>query len=600
MNSIKREFYLIKIILILFISQSTILIAQEPITYKLTYSSFLGGNDFEQARDMAVDKEGNFYITGGTKSPDFPTTPGVYNRNYNDEGSETVGNAGPMMVFVCKFSPKGDLIWSTFLGGPNYDRAYAIEVDNAGYVYVGGRAGDNFPTTKGAFQESFSKKWPTNNLYGHQNGFVAKLSPDGSELIWATYYGSDSFGFFRDIDVDDEGYVYGILNAVKNLPQGISDDAYDTTLNGNYDMVPVKFSPDGSEVVWATVLGGSGEDRGGPAIRVGPDKSVYVSGSTKSSDWPVTSNVVQEIHGGKNDIFVTRFSPDGKSLIYSTYFGGSEEEYSETHILTVDRFGQAHIACASNSVGLPTTPGAIKTDKPGADKLDALLFKLSADGTNLLACTYYGGSAYDGAEGLYVDSLGYFYVGGGTASDNLDLTDAALQGHNAGKTDAFVIKVSPDFDSLLYASYFGGEEDDAIRSFYVNKEGVIGLSGQTLSTNFPVTGNAMQLTHASPGASADSFFATLVADDYTNDFRLGSKVPEFIIYPNPSTHKLFIHSQQKITRIEILDLLGKIKGIEECNEGINSLEVGDLYPGTYLIKAHTAKGQSRVVKFIKF
>jgi hypothetical protein len=341
--------------------------AQDSLVYELRYSSFLGGVHFEQSRDMAIDGEGNFYICGGTSSAEFPTTPGAYDRVYNDTGSETVGKWGPMMVFVCKFSREGELIWSTLLGGPNYDRAYAIEVDADGYVYLGGRAGDDFPTTAGAFQEDFSKKWPTNNLYGHQNGFVAKLSPDGSELIWSTYYGSDSYAFFRDIDIDDEGYVYGILNAVKNKPNGIPDDVFDSSMNGDYDMVPVKFTPDGSAVVWAAVLGGSGEDRGGPSIRVGHDKSVYVSGGTLSSDFPTTPNALQAEAGGKSDVFVSRIAQDGKSLIYSTYFGGEENEFSETHILTLDHLGQAHVACASGSVNINTTDGAIKAQKPAGD-----------------------------------------------------------------------------------------------------------------------------------------------------------------------------------------------------------------------------------------
>ncbi len=336
---------IIIILTIIFLLPAINILAQLKPVFELNHSTYFGGSDFEQARDLAVDKDGNVYITGGTSSENFPTTEGAYNRIYNNEGSETVGNWGPMMAFVAKFVPDGELLWSTFLGGPNYDRAYAIEVDDEGYVYIGGRAGDDFPTTTGAYQKEFTRKGYKNNLYGHQNGFISKLSPDGSELVWSTYYGSDSFGFFRDIDIDDDGYVYGILNAVLSKPNGIPDDAYDTDHNGSYDMVAVKFNQDGSDVVWATFLGGSGEDRGGPSIRVGPDESVYVNGGTKSKDFPVTENAVQkEFYGDNSEIFVTRIAPDGKSLIYSTLFGREGNEGTETHGLFVDRKGQAYVA----------------------------------------------------------------------------------------------------------------------------------------------------------------------------------------------------------------------------------------------------------------
>lgn len=573
------------------------LFSQDSTVYNLSYCTFLGGSDFEQARDMAVDKEGNFYITGGTSSPDFPTTIGAYNTEYNDAGSETVGNWGPMMVFVCKFSKEGNLIWSTFLGGPNYDRAYAIEVDDDGYVYLGGRAGDDFPTTPGAFQEEFAKKWPTNNLYGHQNGFVAKLSPDGSELIWATYYGADSFGFFRDIDVDDQGYVYGILNAVKNLPGGIPDDAFDTTLNGDYDMVPVKFTPDGSDVVWATVLGGSGEDRGGPAIRVGPDKSVYVSGGTHSMDWPVTPNVAQTQAGGNSDIFVTRIAPDGKSLIYSTYFGGNDDEFSETHILTLDYLGQAHVACASRSTNVTTTPGAIKPMKPASDDLDALLFKLSLDG-QLLACTYFGGAEFDGAEGLYVDSLGNFYVGGGTSSEDFSITPGAIQSQHAGLTDGFVIKINPSFDTLLYSTYFGGSEDDAVRAFNVLSDGTIGLSGQTFSTDLPIAGNTFQNNHASPGNRADSYFAILDPVDLPSFVETVYEDSSIAVFPNPSSSKITVLATERIQLIRLIDQKGKILLEHLPNNNETDLILDRISAGRYWLLIRMENGEVKAKPLI--
>lgn len=568
--------------------------SQTSSVYELTYSTFLGGSHFEQARDLAIDAEGNIYVTGGTSSPDFPTTPGAFMTAYNNAGGPTVGSWGPMMAFVAKFSPTGELIWSTLLGGPNYDRAYAIEVDKDGFVYLGGRAGENFPTTPGAYQELFTQSGSKNNLYGHQNGFLAKLSPDGSELIWSTYYGSDSFGFFRDMDIDDEGYIYGILNAVLKSPQGIPADAFDTTHNGSYDMVAVKFNQDATAVEWATFLGGSGEDRGGPAVRVGPDKSVYVGGGTQSSDFPTTPNAIQSQLNGTSDFFVTRIAPDGKSLIYSTYFGGSGTEASETHSLFVDHLGQAYVACYTNSPDIPTTPTAWKTQKPNTSDGDALLFKLSTDGNTLLACSYFGGVNHDGPEGLYVDSLQNLYVGGGTSSDGLPVTADAAQSQRGGGGDGFILKLNPDFSTPLFFSYFGGSADESVRAFNVKKDGTICFSGQTDSGNFPLTMDAMQTSLASPGSQPDSYLTILGKTEMTPIQNLYDLENAVLLYPNPANTSVSISSpEEAIARIQITDLLGRNCSVDaSMNTRDILLQTRHLMNGSYLVTIHFENGTS--------
>lgn len=504
-------------LLILLIFLSHLIIAQNLGEYFLQYSSYMGGSDYDLSRDIAVDQEGNVYITGGTSSNDFPTTPGVQNIIYNAQGSPTIGQWGPMMVFVSKFSPKGDLIWSTYIGGPSYDRAYGIEVDDLGYIYIGGRAGQDYPTTVGAFQETFKTGGNFNNLYGHQNGFITKLTPDGKDIVWSTLYGSDSYGFFRDIDIDDNGNVYGILNAVRSKPDGIPDNAYETDRPGNYDMVAVKFSPDGSDVEWATFLGGSGEDRGGPAIRVGKDYSVYVGGTTKSADFPTTVNALQTQLLGPSDFFVSRISPDGTSLIYSTFLGGTGTESSETHSLFVDESGQAFVACATNSTDISTTPGAIKTQKLNSNDFDMLLAKININGDSLLACSYFGDSGLDYPEGLHVDQWGNLYVGGGTTSLNLPVTSDAQNADIIGAKDGHVIKLDSTFGNILYSSYFGGSDDESIRAFTADNEGTIYLAGQMYSQDLLTTDNAFQSNIASTNTS-DCFMAILNQYSTNDDF----------------------------------------------------------------------------------
>lgn len=573
--------------------------AQVAVEYGLNFSTFFGGNHFEQARDLVIDQEGNIYLTGGTSSANFPTTPGAYNTVYNDTGSATVGNWGPMMVFVAKFSPEGELLWSTFLGGPNYDRAYAIEVDEEGFVYVGGRAGDDFPTTEGVFQEEFVQGGGINNLYGHQNGFIAKLSPDGSELIWSTYYGADSFGFFRDFDIDDDGYVYGILNAVRAVPAGISDDAFDTDLNGSYDMVAVKFNPEASDVEWATFLGGSGEDRGGPAIRVGTDKSVFVGGSTKSNDFPTTTNAIQSQRNGPSDFFVTRITADGTALIYSTYFGGNGDEFSETHSLYVDHLDQAYVACATRSTDISTTLNAFKPQKTSTTDIDGLFFKLSTDGSQLLACTYFGGPNGDEPEGLHVDEEENLYVGGGSASDNLPVSSDAPQSQKAGGRDGFIVKMNTDFSAALVGSYFGGTEDESVRAFGVMEDGSIAIAGQTSSEDFPVTLNAFQTTHASSPAQADSYLAFFEATPVTATEELQDAFAQVQLFPNPATDYVQITSgDYELQRVSIMDITGRILLQKDNGRDLSTLTIRSLPTGQYVLKISLAQGASIFRKLV--
>lgn len=580
--------------LVLITFMIAILSAYSKDRYSHMYSTYLGGSNFEQARDIAIDKDGNIYVVGGTSSSDFPVTEGAAITEYNGAGSPSIGNWGPMMAFVSKFSPDGSLIWSTYVGGPSYDRAYAVEVDSEGFVYIGGRAGENFPTTAGATQENFDgdRNWK-NNLYGKQNGFVTKLSPDGTEIVWSTYYGDDSWGFFRDIAIDDEGYVYGILNAVVGKPMGIDEDSFDDTHNGKKDMVVVKFDKDGSQVLWASFIGGSEDDTGGPSIKVGADKSVYVCGGTRSADMPTTDGAVQETYGGEGDIYVARFSPDGSSLIYCTYFGGSETEATETHGLYVDHLGQAYVACGTSSIDATTTANAYK---PTTDNRDCLLFKFSADGKTLMASTYFGGSEGDHPEGLYVDKDQNLYFGGETVSTDLPITTGAPFTTFHGETEAYVAKLNPDFSEVEFCTFYGGSGRDAVRAFNLTDDGVICISGQSHSADLPTSDGAYQENHIPPIDMANVYLALFQPEETTNIDAIDESLS---IYPNPVTNLLNIESDDYIKSISIVDIEGKeVFENSEYSDNKIKVNVSDFPSGNYTIITNSINGNKSSEKIV--
>jgi len=469
-----------------------------------TWITFLGGTAFEQARDVTVDVDGNVIVVGGTQSMDFPTTAGAYDRTYDDRGG-MLGTGGTMDVFVTKFAPDGKMLWSTFVGGPNYDRAYAVETDAAGDIYVAGRAGADFPTTAGVVQPGFAGDVAPNTLYGPQDGFVFKLSADGSTLIWSTYFGSDGSDIVRDMDVDPAGNVYLGVSGITRPLSHITANALQAAPGGGVDTVLAKLSPDATRVIWATYFGGSA-DEGVPSIRVDDRGAVYLATDTLSTDLPVTAGAYQMANAGGRDFFVAKVMADGTSLAYCTYFGGSGHESAETHHLAVDSTGRAIIATETTSTDLPTTAGAVQRTRNGPG--DGFVAILSVDGSALAAATYVGGSGYDGIQGVAVDAAGNIYIGGTTPSNDLGATSGAYQRTYRGMGDGWAAWLGPQLGTIRYLTYLGARRNDAQRSLWIDGAGNIVTTGQSASPAFPTTGGAFQRTFQ--GGNADAYVGRIV------------------------------------------------------------------------------------------
>ena len=455
-------------------------------SYVLSFSTYIGGTAWEHARDVCVDINGNVYVCGGTASRDFPTTLGSYDRTFNfgDKSGEECD------AFVCKFGPDGTLIWSTYLGGPGYDRAYGIEVDAQGYVYVAGRAGRDFPTSPGAFQPMF-QGYNGGGYGGFQNGFVAKLSPDGSKLVWASYVGVAQL--CRDIAIDAYGDIYlplGYPNKGNQPPSNWFANAFQKTTKGGTDCGAIKVSSDGTKVLWATWLGGSADESNGASIRVDANGYVSLYFHTLSSDMPTTAGVFNQTYNGDGDGFVARLTSDGNGLVFGTYIGGSNgDEWISTHNLAVDLDGNVYIATQTSSLDFPTTIGVMQA-KSGGGNTDMAVAKLSPMGA-LLAGTYLGGSGTENADGVYIDSGGNVFITGETASDNFPITSNAYQKTFGGKGDAVIVRLSADFRQLLYSTYMGGPSYDNGRSGFLGQNGSLYVTGSTDGGGWP-TQNAYQ------------------------------------------------------------------------------------------------------------
>ncbi len=379
----------------------------------LIYSTYLGGGGDDRGYGIAVDGDGDAYVTGWTQSVDFPT------QNPYQSTSESLRDA-----FVTKLSSFGNsLIYSTYLGGNDGDEGYGIAVDGSGCAYVTGMTySSNFPTLN-PFQ--------TNQVGA--DAFVTKLPATGGSLIYSTYLGGGwhDWGYGIAVDVDGDAYVTGWTES-DGFP---TQNPYQTNQLLR-DVFVTKLSSFGNSLIYSTYLGGSDDDEG-HGIAVDGSGCAYVTGTTISSDFPTlfpyqTDQTVE-------DAFVTKLSSSGNSLIYSTYLGGSNYDYGTG--IAVDGSGSAYVTGYNWSTDFPLLY-SYQTDQWG---YDVFVTRLSGSGSSLIYSTYLGGGGHDYGYGIAVDGSGRAYVTGTTYSSNFPIQNPF--GTDGGGSDVFVTKILGCSDS---------------------------------------------------------------------------------------------------------------------------------------------------------
>jgi hypothetical protein len=371
------------------------------------------------------------------------------------------------------------LDYSTYLGGSGQDNAYGLALDSSGSAYVAGfTTSSNFPIVN-ALQSTYA---------GSECGFVAKLNPAGSALIYSTYIcGSSGQDSASGIAVDNAGAAYvGGFTKSTDFP---TVNPLQATYGGGYsDAFVAKLSPSGSSLVYSTYLGGSAWDTAGRPLAVDNSGAVYVAGSTGSTDFP-TKNAFQPAYGGGDgDAFVAKISPSGSALIYSTYLGGSGDELGGA--IALDSSGNAYVTGSTTSTDFPLLHPFQGHYTGNGNGGNAFVAKLNPSGSALVYGTYLGGTQADGAGAIAVDSSGSAYVAGSTSSQDFPLKNP-FQSVIVGGFHAFVTKFSPAGDSLVYSTYLGGSGIDAAGSIAIDNSGNAYLTGSTTSRDFP-TSNPIQ------------------------------------------------------------------------------------------------------------
>jgi len=390
-------------------------------------------------------------------------------------------------------STPGDLVWSTFIGGMSVDELCDMALETDGTVYVTGETySSDFPTGAG----------PT--LAGDSDMFVVKLSSDGTSVVYWSCIGGNDDDEGECIAVDSTGAVnLGGRTASEDFPTTTGD----TYGGGSIDGFIVQLNSSGS-IAYSTYIGGSGSDRVLDIALDAFEESVYVVGTTDSTDLPVSNNAWFGTLAGGRDVFVGKFGDEP----YLTYFGGSDDEGVDWVAIAVNARGDAFVAGATYSDDFPTA-GAPTLDDSFGGPADAFVTRLNSDGSNAVFSTYLGGSLSDGAKDIALDDWGDAYIVGATESDDFPVTGGVVQPALAGVADAFVAKLAADGTSMLYSTYLGGEGWDVMWdlthgsiALAVDGSGMAYVVGYTESADFPKTQDAFNLLLGGP---YDAFLSVL-------------------------------------------------------------------------------------------
>ena len=472
-----------------------------------SYATYFGGNGGDTGLGIKVDNNGSVYIAGETLSTQFPwVVPGTpFQSGFH--GGTVTGDA-----FVAKLDNTGSrLLYFTYLGGSSDDGAYDLAIDADGNAYITGfTASPNFPTKNALFNKISGSKDPTINLYP-SDVFVAELNTNGSALIFSTYLGGTDRDVGSGIAVDPAGYTYvtGYTYST-NFPVR---NAFQAFSGGTADAFVAKLAPGGSNLVYATYLGGNANDQGS-GIAADSGGFAYVTGYTDSTNFPVAGSVLGTNLNGSGsavsgfDAFVTRIAPNGQNLAYSTYLGGSSSDYG--YRIALDSSGGAYVTGATQSTNFPHASVLQMTfGENGSNSVnfDAFLTKLGSNGA-IAYSAQFGGTANDSGWDVAVDPLGRAFVIGITQSTDFPVVSpfGLFRSTNSGVADIFVVAFNTNGTAVHYSGYLGGSANDYGYAIAVDADSNAYLSGMTLSSGFPIAAGAFQ---SALDGKNDSFVAKI-------------------------------------------------------------------------------------------
>jgi hypothetical protein len=436
----------------------------------LAHSTLLGGTDgHDWAESVFVTADGDVFVAGSANSRNLRTTPGALQRQL----------AGGGELFVARFDSGGELVFLTYLGGTDNETfRVQIAVDDDSVYLVAGSRSTNFPTTANAYQQRHAG--------GLFDGVFVRLSLDGGTLLYSTFIGGSG---------DDRAWAMALSGS--QVVIGGRTDSLDFPIvgspargdrSGGIDAFVAIYEND--RLTASSYLGGGGEDSA-RSVAVDRDGLIFVGGTTASVDFPTTEGARQRSYGGGDmDSFVTVFSHDLSRIVASTYLGGSN--------LDVLRNMEAHPVSGVVVVGFtlsndfPTTPSSLHPASRGGE--DGFAAHIRPD-AGMEWSTYIGGTGDDEAADVAFNRLGEIWIAGATRSSDFPITDRRHQAQLAGQYDSYLLRLTPDGETITYSAVLGGTFNDAFSFVVTGPEGTIWAVGGSYSRNFPTSPDAHQRDH---------------------------------------------------------------------------------------------------------
>jgi hypothetical protein len=426
---------------------------------------------------------------------------------------------------VLIIDPSIALVYSTLMGGVHDDEATAMTLDSGGNIYLTGfTASENFPVGGNAYQ-------PTRQNIGVYvyNAFVSEFTGSGI-LLYSTFLGGSTGDYARSIAVDADGNAY-VAGAANSSDFPVTSNALQSTLQGSDDAFVSEISPDGSQLIYSTYLGGPGADEA-HAIALSSGGTVYVAGAADVG-FPTTSGAFQAQAKGPDDAFVAMLGLTKKGseqLVYSTVLGGSSTNGGPdgANALTIGSNGEIYVAGETHSEDFPVLPNALISTFTSSGGCyngnvpwsSAFVTGFKADLSSLVLSTYLGGQTEGSTPGvqqgcaqralsIHTDTKGDVWAVGTTSESDFPVTANAVQGTFAGGFDGFVAELNPDGSKLLYGTYLGGSQFDYGEHAAWDSAGNIYITGTTDSPDYPVTKGAYQ---PGPGGNYDALVSELSPD----------------------------------------------------------------------------------------
>jgi hypothetical protein len=462
----------------------------------LQASTFLGGTEDEDYPLLALDSSGNLVIAGQTASTDFPVTEGAYDTEHTGSWSD---------IFISRLDADlTTLTASTLLGGTSGAWRPALAVSSSDKIYVAGTTGEGFPVTMSAYDTTH------NGADGVSDAFVARFSHDLQTLERATYLGGSTYEYPASLALSASNKVY-VSGQTSSTDFPVTSSGYDRTNSAedNVSMADIfvsRLNEDLTILEASTFLGGQ-DSEFSPILAVDSANRVFVTGTTRSHDFPVTGGAYDTSLWGYTDIFVARLDSELQTLGASTFLGGCPGDDAVT--VARDSSGNLFVAGVTYSQDYPTTSGVYDETHNNGER-DIFISRLNAEMTDMTASTFLGGANLEGQPDIAVTASNNVVLAGVTLSEDFPTTEGSYNSDPV--TDIFVSRLSNDLSTLQRSVRLGVGSAPDIEVL----GDTIFVAGETHSSYFPVTSGG-PYNNGKPYNGTDIFIARLNDPLLTDD-----------------------------------------------------------------------------------